>query len=1636
MSWNNNSISAPNWAGRTTTNPNIINVSTLNANNISSGTAFISSLSANNISSATAFISTLTTTNIYAKNLFVSSISTTNISSANAYISSLITDNLNVRSGISTLNISSGNIITTKLNVKDIELDPFINLYDNNTVYNPTDRVNYTTGVYEAVLSNLNVIPGENIPFWFPNSSYFVNNYTFVGGVGSYKCISNITGSTTSPNGDGTHWLGLSGSASGTQIWTNINASPPAKCGIVGDVNSYISIGTIVASNANISSLTGSYANNVSSQLAVLSNFSTTFNPLAYSNWSLYPAEQDVNFDGFDANNIKTIVASNANISSLTASNANISSLNLSSLSGGYASNVSSQLAVLSNFSTTFNPTAYSNWSQYPARNDLNFAGFNANSVGTVNTNNTNTNSLTVGGGGQGWNGNAQFNQMASYPYWHNFVMDANITTTNATTRYCPTNTQYFSDWFVATNILDPLTILPTAITTTKLHAYSAATFGGLAPTGYIDCRAHNYRSIPILPPIEFKDYRGQLYFGTEGYGANAYIGINFDSFQSQYNVGTSILINADSASGLFAGFSRITSQASRNQMLATVQTQIYAGYLGVDPAYTYYAGFEQSLLNAEGGGATQTMRSRGADQLGFPGSRTDITSECPANTSVPSQMNIYTSQNGNLYTDGDFYIGYGGGAPRYGFNSAQQKIHIINANDIQGRTTGGLTITNINSVQGLNSNSFIQNIHYLVGYDTDVASGVNFLEVESPVRSTIDFKYSTIEFYSTVNSFTVSTLSTIVFAASSFTSSIMLNTRDISTFKTNINSFNINRFNEILGISTILSSFTINVDKASIKEIDKVNNLTLTSYMTPEYDSWSDSTTYQIGNKVSYNGNFYTAVAVNLNQIPGDNMPLWVNGGSYNSNNYVGYSSEGTPSGFKCIQNVSGSSTPPGADITNWVAFSFQNTSGTLLWELFTPPPDIPSYILGDELSYIAIGNVISLDGTFLTNNVSTINADNVYTSSIIAHNLSAVSTNTTFISTASIYTSTLNFNTAFGNIINYNELNTAIVSTSFTNTSTIRTNTIDVLCGNPRANIYEPFDYRGISLYSQSDKITPTGIICGDDTYGVYTLASAPVYTQSEELIGIVAPIVVIGGSETVQILSSNTEIRDGTGTEYANLTAHTIFSYSTITSTITTNSIFVKGTDTAAPPTMAFYKPSDQDFPIGAILGDDTYGFAIQGLSSIYIQALQDISIGATSNLNLVGEYITLGGLSSINIVAPTTDLLYGMNVSSINTNFISTGSLSVNNITLDSISTNTLNTIYETATVISLRSYGGQNPILAIERTIDGVETPEGGFGSVDNQGLILVGLSTLTVQSTDDLKLESGENIRLSPQNGVIINKNANINSISSFGISTGTLFAGQISSLQLGVSSITNNTMLSRTIGADRLTGGVASIFNTFTNNLYPNSSSSGVGYGATTAGGGFYNQGNFRSTFTQVIQGSLDNNAFSNVVRINGNVSTQNVFVSTINFKPYPFISTLNNAIITTSATTTSGTPALTRLQSNALTFPFPGTYKVFQEYSISKGSGGGIHGSLIYASNGATTATVANASNWINMGMSACPFHDQAGVSTLTTAITTVLANTGNLTRDLYYYDSGSGNYTASFYIAPPQITYIPSPGIIPDI
>jgi len=1500
------------------------------------------------------------------------------------------------------------------------------------------------------------------------------------------------------------------------------------------------------------------------------------------------------NNDRIFTNRLWTNSISSGSISTgtLRSINGSISSLAVSSLTGSYADNVSTQLAVLSNFSTTTNPTAYSNWSLYPARSNVNFAGFSANSINTVNTGATNTNSLTVGNGGQLWNGNAQFNGTGNtfQPYWYNFTMDANITTANSGTKVCPTNTQYFSNWFVATNVLDIQSLFSQlAFTTTTLNAYTAYNLVAI-PTGYINLRSHNYRSVPLFPPYTLKDYRGQLYLGTEGYGPTAYISINNDSFQSVDNVGTSILINADSVTGsIFAGFSRITSQSARNQMLATVQTQIYAGYLGVDPAYTYYAGFEQSLLNAEGGGATQTMRSRGADVLGFPGSRTDITSECPANTSVPSQMNIYSSQSGNLYTDGDFYIGYGGSAPRYGFNSADQKIHIVNANDIQGRTTGGLTITNINSVQGLNSNSFIQNIHYLVGYDTDVASGVNFLEVETPVRSTIDFKYSTIAFYSNIflssinETVTFSTLSSIVFAQSSYTSSLMLNTRDISTFKTNINSFNINSFNEILGISTILSSFIINVDRASIKQIDRVSSITAntgffsnitnsniinTNILTANTGNFTNITA-NTGNFINISTGTITPISLStLNISTGIINAQLINVSSIVANNI--FNNNLTTSNIS-TNSISTNNILTASLNTSSITTNTIDVKGTGI-QLYKPNDQVNpvGVISGDNeygifingennpmflQSFEAIGiatPLLLLAGSetvqILSSNVEIRKGTGQEYGSLTLGTLNSYSTNTIQISTASIYTSTLN---------------TIQFSTDLINTSTITTNTIDV-------------KGTGIQLYKPNDQVNPVGVISGDNTYGTFIDAgSNPIFLQSFEAVGIATPLLVLAGSETVQILSSNVEIRKGTGQEYGSLTLGTLNSYSTnttqistasiyfnnaigtaistnsistgtinfgsasgniinfnqvntnllstgliqsgeldvivsgeyalgagniivlsqngtqiqdnasvdiiaqtqltltsiasditiasgnnasitgslltltgnqtdinslsdinlntingytnigyastgsiYTSTITTNAMDVKGTEEAF---IKFYKPSDQEFPIGAIGGSDTVGFAFTAPSSIYMVAGQDININATSNLNLGGEYTIIGAISTILLTAPEINIPDNLTVSSIRTNQVSsfnveTQNLNVNLIKFDNLINQYVNNIsgvdymhidapLKTFNFNYISNTGGNNPgvVFQYSNLIDG----------------------SLTFNSSNRFVLSKPLDVSEITTDSLIVNNSVE-NSISSLRISTGNLFSGVISSIQFNASSINANRAF-----INNLTGSGSA---TTTTNLYPQSAGAQIGFFGSggTNSGGFYNQINARSTLTQVIVPDIVG-AFSNNIRIQGNLSTQNVFVSTINRKQYPTRSTIGGPFFPSSFTIDGSVSATPQLLISSINFyAGAGNYDISQRMAFIKLTGGtsvDAHGSILVASTNTLLVPDSNA------GYGQVPQVNDVGHSTFTTMYTSITIGTNSFQRQYKYLDTTGGNYTGSLYLERPVITYIPSQGINPE-
>jgi hypothetical protein len=513
---------------------------------------------------------------------------------------------------------------------------------------------------------------------------------------------------------------------------------------------------------------------------------------------------------------------------------------------------------------------------------------------------------------------------------------------------------------------------------------------------------------------------------------------------------------------------------------------------------------------------------------------------------------------------------------------------------------------------------------------------------------------------------------------------------------------------------------------------------------------------------------------------------------------------------------------------------------------------------------------------------------------------------------------------------------------------------------------------------------------------------------------------------------------------------------------------NVLVASGIQTAISGGVVINIQSGNNIDIGAggnIFAQSDGEMTLNSFSNTLITATGTIAIGATGDAQFVSSsgrvIIASGGSNDIEINAVGSG-------GSIIANTFGTGGILLYNGSNNGIGINDTGVNLGSDSDINLTASNTINLSSTGDTTIIGND-----IGIIAQDTLVLSGVTNVTIEAGQVDFIDSSNinfnNTTLSNIGTLYVNNvigsNITSPSLSTISISTGTIFLSSINALnninvgkslvpftgsnldlgglgsnfrQLFVSSIRCvSSIITPTIATDRIVG-CNSATNIYTNNLFPLTSGAQIGYGATLAGGGYYNFGFHRSTFTTNINPATDGATTANNIKVTGHLSTVSLGVSTINFKAYPFISTLNNSVATASVSV-AGVPVLTRIQSNTLTFPRPGTYRIDQEYSLTKSAGGanqGTHGSLIYASNGATTATISNATNWTLMAMSAVPFQDKTGFSTFTSVSATILANSANLTRDVFYYDSGTGNYTVDFYLAQPNITYIPSPGITPDI
>jgi hypothetical protein len=130
------------------------------------------------------------------------------------------------------------------------------------------------------------------------------------------------------------------------------------------------------------------------------------------------------------------------------------------------------------------------------------------------------------------------------------------------------------------------------------------------------------------------------------------------------------------------------------------------------------------------------------------------------------------------------------------------------------------------------------------------------------------------------------------------------------------------------------------------------------------------------------------------------------------------------------------------------------------------------------------------------------------------------------------------------------------------------------------------------------------------------------------------------------------------------------------------------------------------------------------------------------------------------------------------------------------------------------------------------------------------------------------------------------------------------------------------STIVANTLTLNRIFGGPLVANTTTTQNLNPFSIGAQIGFGSNTAQLGFYNEGHFTSTFTRVIQPTLDAGSYSNIVTVNGSISTPNIFSSTINSGTITLTTGGFTRRVVSSAVAPSGTVTLNLTSGNVFYF------------------------------------------------------------------------------------------------------------------
>ena len=153
--------------------------------------------------------------------------------------------------------------------------------------------------------------------------------------------------------------------------------------------------------------------------------------------------------------------------------------------------------------------------------------------------------------------------------------------------------------------------------------------------------------------------------------------------------------------------------------------------------------------------------------------------------------------------------------------------------------------------------------------------------------------------------------------------------------------------------VVTTSDGLTINTSTStdfSAGDVVNLKNLTLTTALNP---TWSDIIPYALNAMVERDGyNWRSEIANNIGNIPQAFLTPWLFSSSYVEGN-VRYD-VGANKSYLCINDISGSTTPPSGDTTNWQEFQ-TGSSAEDVWIQMNAV--VQSTIVGDRLSSIQIG-------------------------------------------------------------------------------------------------------------------------------------------------------------------------------------------------------------------------------------------------------------------------------------------------------------------------------------------------------------------------------------------------------------------------------------------------------------------------------------------------------------------------------------------------------------------------------------------------------------------------------------------------------------------------------------------------------